>query len=134
MSTALVNVYSQEVRSSDSGSAQNKLVVSEQLLFVGVCNGGSIDFYDLALQEPEDGLHAMKFLASVRLGDSPTVEAALSPHDPTVLAAGTASGSIAECKMSLPDWQKRGEDKGSTVAKLPADKEIIGWARKLLGF
>jgi len=46
----------------------------------------------------------------------------------------TASGSIAECKMSLPDWQKRGEDKGSTVAKLPADKEIIGWARKLLGF
>ena len=32
------------------------------------------------------------------------------------------------------DWQKKGEDKGSTAAKLPEDDVIIGWAKELLDF
>ena len=46
----------------------------------------------------------------------------------------TASGSISECKMDLKAWQAEGNDKGSTVAALPSDETIIGWARSMLGF
>ena len=46
----------------------------------------------------------------------------------------TPSGGITECKMPLAKWQAQGEDKGSTVAKLPSDATIIGWAKELLGF
>ena len=31
-------------------------------------------------------------------------------------------------------WQAQGNDKGSTVGKLPADDDVIGWAKELLGF
>ena len=41
---------------------------------------------------------------------------------------------MTECGKDLPAWQKGGEDKDSTVAKLPADGDIIGWAKELLGF
>ena len=46
----------------------------------------------------------------------------------------TSSGNVSECKMDLHAWQARGNDRGSTVARLPADREIIGWARQMLGF
>jgi hypothetical protein len=46
----------------------------------------------------------------------------------------TSSGDVQECGMSLADWQKQGEDKGSTVMKYPDDDMIIHWARELLDF
>jgi hypothetical protein len=46
----------------------------------------------------------------------------------------TPDGTIQECNMDLPEWQKKGEDKGSSVARLPKDEVIIGWAKELLGF
>jgi len=46
----------------------------------------------------------------------------------------TSSGSITECGQPLQDWQVKGEDVGSTVAALPDDATIIGWAKALLGF
>lgn len=46
----------------------------------------------------------------------------------------TSSGKISECKMDLADWQKKGNDKGSTVSSIPADDVIIGWAKETLGF
>jgi hypothetical protein len=46
----------------------------------------------------------------------------------------TPSGDVQECNMQLKDWQKQGNDFNSTVAKLPTDEQIIGWAKSLLGF
>ena len=43
-------------------------------------------------------------------------------------------GSVQECKMSLADWQKKGEDKGSSAAKIPSDDTIISWAKAMLDF
>ena len=42
----------------------------------------------------------------------------------------TPTGAVSECGESLAKWQKEGNDKGSTVAKLPKDEEIIQWGRK----
>jgi len=55
----------------------------------------------------------------------------------TVLAGNeyyTSTGAITECGVPLAEWQARGEDVGSTVAKLPDDATIIGWAKALLDF
>ena len=46
----------------------------------------------------------------------------------------TPSGDIQECDMSLKDWQDKGNDLNSTVARIPKDEVIIGWARDLLEF
>lgn len=46
----------------------------------------------------------------------------------------TPDGTITECDMPLEEWQAKGEDKGSTVAKQPDDATIIGWAKALLKF
>ena len=46
----------------------------------------------------------------------------------------TPSGAISECGKDLKTWQAQGEDVGSTVAALPKDETIIGWARSLLDF
>lgn len=45
----------------------------------------------------------------------------------------TPSGDITECKMPLKDWQAKGEDQGSSVAKIPSDQEIIAMAKAVLG-
>ena len=46
----------------------------------------------------------------------------------------TSSGDIKECGKSLGDLVKSGKsEKGSTVAKLPTDDTIIGWAKTTLG-
>jgi hypothetical protein len=44
------------------------------------------------------------------------------------------SGAVYECEEDLAAWQAKGNDKGSTVAKLPSDMTIIGWAKELLSF
>jgi hypothetical protein len=36
--------------------------------------------------------------------------------------------------MDLSAWQQRGEDRNSTVATMPDDQTLIGWARATLGF
>ena len=59
-------------------------------------------------------------------GDGKTVISHNSYHTPT--------GDITECGMKLKDWQAKGEDVGSTVASLPDDATIIGWAKAKLGF
>lgn len=46
----------------------------------------------------------------------------------------TPTGEIDECGKPLKEWQKLGKDPNSTVAKIPKDEEIIGWAKALLGF
>ena len=46
----------------------------------------------------------------------------------------TSTGDVSECGMALKDWQAKGEDAGSTVASIPDDATIIGWAKALLGF
>jgi len=44
----------------------------------------------------------------------------------------TPSGAVSECGTDLADWQKKGNEPGSTVAKTPTDAEIIGWAKAKL--
>ena len=46
----------------------------------------------------------------------------------------TQTGNITECGKPLQEWQAAGNDKGSSVAKWPADDVIIGWAKAKLGF
>jgi len=46
----------------------------------------------------------------------------------------TTSGKISECGMDLSAWQAKGNDANSTVAAIPADSVIIGWAKDLLSF
>ncbi len=41
---------------------------------------------------------------------------------------------VNECSMDLSAWQQRGEDRNSTVATMPDDPTLIGWARATLGF
>ena len=45
----------------------------------------------------------------------------------------TPTGDITECQSSLADWQKAGNDKGSSVGEIPSDDTIIGWGRAALG-
>ena len=45
----------------------------------------------------------------------------------------TTTGDITECSKSLHSYQKTGGDPNSTVAKIPADAVIIGWAKERLG-
>jgi len=45
----------------------------------------------------------------------------------------TSTGDIQECGKSLGDLIKAGGEKGSMVAKIPADDVIIGWAKEKLG-
>ena len=40
---------------------------------------------------------------------------------------------VSECNMDLAAWQSKGEDKGSSVASMPSDDTIVGWARELFG-
>lgn len=46
----------------------------------------------------------------------------------------TPTGNITECGKTLQAWQAAGGDPGSSVAALPTDATVIGWAKKLLGF
>ena len=97
--TALVQLYSQEVRSTSHERATSRLVVSEDLWFACVLNGPALDFYDLTLRTPEDSLRSLPFLCTTRLGDSVATEAAISPHDPTLLAVGTANGTLSFLRL-----------------------------------
>jgi len=46
----------------------------------------------------------------------------------------TSTGNISECGKPLQAWQAGGGDPGSSVAGLPTDATVIGWAKALLGF
>jgi len=46
----------------------------------------------------------------------------------------TSTGAVSECGVDLAAWQAKGGDPNSTVAKLPDDATVIGWAKALLGF
>lgn len=97
--SSLLQLYSQETRStSHSDRSTNRLVVSEDLWFACVLNGTSLDFFDLNLQPPEAGLCALSFLSTTRMG-APCTEAALSPHDPTIMAVGTTEGTLAFLRL-----------------------------------
>ena len=67
---SLVQLYAQDCHSTkDLGDrSTSRLVVSEDLWFVGVLNGVSLDFYDLSLKKPEDGLRSLNFLSATVLG------------------------------------------------------------------
>ena len=56
-----------------------------------------------------------------------SLEAALADN-----AYYTPDGAITECGANLTEWQALGNDAGSTVARLPDDDTIIGWAVELL--
>lgn len=45
----------------------------------------------------------------------------------------TPNGNVTECKMSLQEWQAKGNDKGTIAGKIPDDSVIIDAARQLLG-
>jgi hypothetical protein len=45
----------------------------------------------------------------------------------------TNDGTVTECKMDLAAWQAKGNDKGSSVAKLPTDDAVVAMASALLG-
>jgi hypothetical protein len=45
----------------------------------------------------------------------------------------TPTGGITECGGTLAKHQKSGGDANSTVAKMPTDAAIIGWAKEKLG-
>ena len=92
--STLGQLYSQSARGRG-------LVVSERLWFVCILNGSSLDFYDLAATPPQhDVASAFKFLCSERqIGDAPATVAALSLHDPSILAVGTASGVLAFLRL-----------------------------------
>ena len=46
----------------------------------------------------------------------------------------TNDGTVTECGAALADWQHKDptNDPRSTVAKMPADETVIGWAKELL--
>ncbi len=44
----------------------------------------------------------------------------------------TPTGAVTECNVPLAQWQQQGGDKGSTVALVPDDDTIIGWAKAVL--
>ena len=94
---ALAELYTQSVRSTGG------LVVSEALWAIGVVNGGAIDFYDLHVDEapPEDALHSLPFLSTLMVfaSHSSITQLAVCPHDPTLMAAGSARGEVALLRL-----------------------------------
>ena len=42
------------------------------------------------------------------------------------------SGKVTECKMSLADWQAKGNDPGTTAGSFPADDDLIAMMKKRL--
>ena len=44
----------------------------------------------------------------------------------------TPNGQVTECKMTLAEWQSKGNDKGTTAAKWPDDKTLLQMIRDLL--
>ena len=44
----------------------------------------------------------------------------------------TPTGKVTECGMSLSDWQKQGNDPGSTAAAFPEDNMLLQQIKTLL--
>ena len=45
----------------------------------------------------------------------------------------TPTGKVTECKMSLADWQAKGNDPGTTASTWPSDDDLVKETRQLLG-
>ena len=43
------------------------------------------------------------------------------------------SGELTVCNVSFQSWQQKGNDPGTTINKLPTDKQVIDWAKQILG-
>ena len=56
-----------------------------------------------------------------------------SLETPVKVEIKNSDGTVKECGVTLSDWQKKGNDKGSSVKKLPQDDEICKWASQVLG-
>ena len=42
------------------------------------------------------------------------------------------TGKVTECKMSLVDWQAKGNDPGTTASTLPEDNDLIAMMKTKL--
>ena len=45
----------------------------------------------------------------------------------------TPTGMVTECKMSLAEWQAKGNDPGTTASTWPSDDDLVKATRQLLG-
>ncbi|XP_065179510.1 uncharacterized protein LOC135809986 [Sycon ciliatum] len=82
----------------------------------GICGQreGHVDmFYNNTLVQTRDGDYGNPACS----GPGKTVV-----HDNSVY---TPTGSVTECRMSLADWQKQGNDPGTTAAKYPEDNVLL---------
>jgi hypothetical protein len=43
------------------------------------------------------------------------------------------TGNITECGYPLAQWQKMGNDPGTTATDYPTDADLLAWARAALG-
>lgn len=87
---------------------------------VGQLKGHEDYFYNNTVVMTRDGAYGNPTCS----GDGKTVV-----HDNKIY---TPNGKVTECKMSLRDWQAKGNDPGTTVAKTPDDETVIDDARRLL--
>lgn len=96
--------------------------------------GQAIGFYDAPMLDGhEDKFYNNKVVMTGNNfgGDTCTGTGATQVHDNSYY---TPTGAMTECSKSLADWQSDGHDQGSSVAKTPADADIITWGKaKLLG-
>jgi len=91
----------------------------------------------LSVNSQSDGHENMFYLNKVVMTGESVGSFACTPPGKTVVfgnAYFTPSGNVSECKMPLRQWQAQGEDVGSSVAPIPSDNTIIGWAKEMLGF
>jgi len=83
------------------------------------------------LKDHEDYFYGNKVvLTGTSVGGPQCSAPATIMHDNSYF---TSTGDVQECGKSLADWMKAGGEKGSSVAKIPTDDAIIGWAKVLLG-
>ena len=90
----------------------------------GICpqlKGHEDQFYNNALVQVHDGDYGRGQTCS---GDGKTVV-----HDNQVY---TPNGKVTECKMSLADWQAKGNDPGTTANMWPSDEELVEKIKNLL--
>merc|ERR1712066_307561 len=96
--------------------------------------GQAIGFYDAPMLDGhEDKFYNNQVVMTGTNFGSPTCTGtgATQIHDNKYY---TNTGSMTECGKDLAAWQAAGQDKGSTVAKVPKDDELINWGKaKLLG-
>eukprot|EP00051_Salpingoeca_urceolata_P028110 m.485050 g.485050 ORF g.485050 m.485050 type:complete len:808 (-) comp23643_c0_seq1:142-2565(-) len=96
--------------------------------------GRAIGFYDAPMIEG----HADEFSGNrVVMTGTDVGSLNCAPPGKTILANNsyyTPTGQATECKKPFAEWQKAGNEPGSSVAAIPSDATILGWAKEKLGF